>query len=176
LALLALILCSGLTFAASGAPDVMPQSVKAAFLYQFLSYIEWPASALQPDAALTIGIAGADRVRRELEQLVSGRTVNGRAVRVRPIQSDSSLEGICLLFIGADAAGRLPRLRRAAEGRHVVLVTETARGLDRGSVINFVVKDRRVRFEISMPAARRAGIDLSSRLLAVAQTVRKDTP
>jgi hypothetical protein len=78
-----------------------------------------------------------------------------------------------MLFIGGAAAERAPRLLRAAAERGVLTVTEFDAGLREGSVINFRLVDERVRFEVSLAAAEKAGVKLSSRLLSVAYRVLK---
>jgi hypothetical protein len=150
------------------------RTVKAAFVYKFLSYVEWPAAAA-PGAPLVIGVVGADEFAAELAELVRGRTVNDHPIEVRRVRPSDPLTGLNVLFTGAAEQARLAALARAAAARGVLTISEGEDGLDRGSVINFVVIDGRVRFEVSLEAAERAGIRLSSRLLAVAHFVRMGT-
>lgn len=152
------------------------RTVKAAFVYKFLSYVEWPADAFgAPGAPLVIGVVGADEFAVELTDLVRGRTVNDHPIEVRRVRPSDPLTGLNVLFIGAAEQARLAALARAAATRGVLTISEGEGGLDRGSVINFVLIDGRVRFEVSLEAAERAGIRLSSRLLAVAHFVRMGT-
>lgn len=161
---------------AQDAPASTPateRSVKAAFLYKFLAYVDWPASAFpQPDTPITIGVLGADAIAAELQQITNGRTVNDRPIAVRRMREGESVAGLNVLFVGRADKGRLPQLARTAQARSVLTVTENAGGLEQGSVINFLIAEGRVRFEISVEAAERSGLKLSSRLLAVAQLVR----
>jgi len=76
------------------------------------------------------------------------------------------------VFVGASEKARLPQIARAAQTRGILVISESDDGLDAGSVINLVVIDGRVRFEVGLEAAERTGIRLSSRLLAVAHAVR----
>lgn len=151
--------------------------VKAAFLYQFAGYVEWPANAFaQPGAPITIAVLGADALAAELSQVVTGRTVGGRVVSVKRVKPGESLAGVHILFIGRAESERLGQLAQAAQPRAILTVTETDGALTKGSMINFVLVDRRVRFEVALDSAEKGGLRLSSRLLAVAQQVRSGTP
>ena len=152
-----------------GAPLAMERSVKAAFLYKFRSYMEF---ASDPGPSLVVGVLGADEVAAELAQISVGRSVGSRSITVRKLAEGDSLTGLTLLFVGADAALPAASLR-AAEKNGTVTVTEQDDGLQIGSVINFRLVDERVRFEVSLPAAERCNVRLSSRLLSVAYHVQK---
>lgn len=163
-------------YAAEAAED-LEQSVKAAFLYKFASFVEWPAPALpQPDTPITIAIAGSETIVAELSQMVVGRTAQGHPITVRPIRPGDTLAGVHILFVGGSESSRLGQWAQAAQTHSTLLVTDADSALTRGSVINFVLAERRVRFEISLDAAERSGLKLSSRLLAVAQQVRRRAP
>jgi hypothetical protein len=151
--------------------------VKAAFLYQFAGYVEWPPMTFaQPGAPLTIAVLGAAPLAAELSQVAAGRSVGGRPVTVRRINPGESLAGVHVLFIGRDESVRLGQLARNALHQAILTVTETDGALDQGSMINFVVVDRRVRFEVALDSAEKGGLKLSSRLLAVARQVRTGAP
>ncbi|GAB2877795.1 hypothetical protein GCM10027277_53960 [Pseudoduganella ginsengisoli] len=175
LALLAL-LCSTLMVALSclavgaDAPSVngVERGVKAAFLYKFLGYVEYP----QDTAPLVVGVVGADDIGAELARITSGRNVGGRPVTVRMLRDGDAVAGLHMLFIGADAP-RSTALLRSAQQQGVLTVTESDNGLQQGSVINFRLVEERVRFEVSLPAAEKSGLKLSSRLLSVAYHVLK---
>ena len=148
---------------------VLERSVKAAFLYKFLGYMEFPAD---PGPSLVVGVLGADEVAAELAQIATGRNVGNRSISVRKLGEGDALTGLNLLFVGGDAA--LPdAVQRAAEKNGTVVVSERDNGLQNGSVINFRLVDDRVRFEVSLPAAERCNVRLSSRLLSVAYYVQK---
>jgi len=148
---------------------VLERSVKAAFLFKFLGYMEFPAD---PGPSLVVGVLGADEVAAELAQITSGRNVGNRSISVRKLAEGDALTGLNLLFVGGD--GALPEAAlRAAEKNGTVTVTERDNGLQNGSVINFRLVDDRVRFEVSLPAAERCNVRLSSRLLSVAYYVQK---
>lgn len=173
-AMLALLLTSAYAQERHGAGGAtLEHSVKAAFLYKFTSYVEWPGMPAA-DHPLVIGVIGADEIARELEQLAAGRTVNDRPVQVRRLAEDASLENIHVLFIGHGYRRPPGPLLRRAQQEAVLTITESEEAFMRGSVINFKLVDGRVRFDVSLPAAERTNLRLSSRLLAVAHDVRKN--
>ena len=170
-------LCPGAGAWAQEDPVQLELKVKAAFLYKFLGYIDWPAASFaKPDMPFTIAVLGADALAAELAQAVTGRTVNDRPVAVRRLKPGESLDGIHVLFVGRAENARLAQLAQAAQARSILTVTESEGALAQGSVINFVVTERRVRFEIALDSAEKSRLKLSSRLLAVAQQVRTGTP
>lgn len=164
----ALIFGAGLDAHAQQAAE---PTVKAAFLYKFAGYVEWPPNNFPaPDSPFVIGVLGADEVAAELERIVPGRTVNDRRVVVRRLKEGEPPRGAHLLFVGRAEASLRPILR-TAQAQGVLTVTETERGLELGSAINFVVAEDRVGFEVSLDSAERVGLRISSRMLAVARRV-----
>jgi hypothetical protein len=160
--------------AQSAAPGVpLERRVKAAFLYKFLGYTDFPANAFADAAApLTIGVIGADELAVELARVVAGRTVNSRPIEVRELREADAAARVQLLFVAGNDPQRVGRIVRQASGAMLV-VTECENGLQLGSVINFRIVDERVRFDVALDAAERNGIKLSSRLLTVANRVQK---
>jgi hypothetical protein len=157
--------------------DALETQVKAAFLYKFAGYVNWPPGTFaRPDTPLVIGVAGADAVAAELTQAVSGRTVDGRAATVKRLAARDALAGVHILFVGKAETPRLEQWVREAQPLSVLVVSESEGALAQGSVINFVIAERRVRFEIALDSAEKSRLRLSSRLLAVAQQVRTGTP
>ena len=146
--------------------------VKAAFLYKFGAYVEWPSQAFPaPDTPFTIGVLGADAVAEELEQVAAGRTVHGRPVTVRHLRRGEPLAGLQVLFVGQTQAARLEEILRSAKAQALLVVTDVADGLPNGSIINFVPVENKLRFDIAVATAERMQLRISSRLLAVARRV-----
>jgi hypothetical protein len=172
-------LCAGMGLvppvrAETAAPGVpLERRVKAAFLYKFLGYTDFPASAFADAAApLTIGVIGADDLAVELARVVAGRTINSRPIEVRELREADAAARVHLLFVGGFDQQRVARIVRQASGA-MLIVTECENGLQIGSAINFRIVDERVRFDVSLDAAEHNGIKLSSRLLTVANRVQK---
>jgi hypothetical protein len=163
------------TLAADESAKLPEQRLKAAFLFKFGGYVEWPASAFPgPDSPFMIGVAGADPLADELSKVIAGRTMNGRTVAVKRIRGGEQISGLHVLFIGGSQGSRLGELLTLTQSLPVLTVTETDNGLAQGSIINFVVADNRVRFEVSVTAASRGGLRIGAPLLAVAQRVWGD--
>jgi len=163
-----------LALSAAGFPQgsaFSPESVKAAFLYRFASYVEWPAEAAA--APFVIGVVGADDIADQLEQLVARIKIRGQPVELRRDVRVSDLASVHILYVGPRALGRTHNLRDAAARRPILIVTDDANGFAAGGVINFVPRQRNVRFEISLVAADRAGLKIDSALLAVAARVER---
>jgi hypothetical protein len=161
------LLAGAVTATALAQPATEP-AVKAAFLYRFAGYVEWPEPVPAPDTPFVIGTLAADEVAAELGRILPGRTVAGRPVVVKILKEGESLQGVGMLFIGA--AERNPRNAiRAAQQQRILVVTEGS--LDAGAAINFVSAENRIGFEVSLDAAERTGHRISSRMLAVARRV-----
>lgn len=182
LALYAITVASGAapSTAASSSPieaeRALERRVKAAFLYRFTEFVTWPEAAFaRADAPFTIVVIGREAHVEELRQTTAGRTVQGRPVEVRRLVEGEAMPAAQLLFITEPERSRLREWVRAAP-RHALLVSESDGALDLGSVINFIIVDGRVRFEISLDSAEKRGLRMSSRLLAVAQIVRTGNP
>ncbi|HET9693509.1 MAG TPA: YfiR family protein [Steroidobacteraceae bacterium] len=146
-------------------------AVKAAFLYRFTGYVDWPQSSLQ-GGEFTVAVLEAPPVARELGRLLARYPVKQLPARVRVIDDVAQAAGAHVLYVGRGYQGDLQDVVRELAAQPVLLVTDRAGALDDGSVVNFLLVDRRVRFEVSLGAAQRAGLKVSSQLLAVAARVR----
>lgn len=159
-------------------PDVA--GLKAASLLNFLGYAEWPASAFaQPGAPWRVGILGDDVLLLALQQAVQGREVAGRAVDVLRLGSGSAqaeLESLHLLFVASGQGQRLPRLASKLATQSILLVSESKGALEQGSVINLGDTRGKISFDVSLAAAQRRGITLSSRMLTLADSVKTAQP
>jgi hypothetical protein len=146
--------------------------VKAAFLFNFAKFIEWPAQAFPArDSAFTICPVG-DPFQGALERTVQGETWNGRPLSVRRIESGGEVRGCHIVFVSQAAAGRNMEILTAAANAPVLTVGETEDFIRAGGIIRFIEAGRRIRFEINPDAADRVALRLSSRLLRLADIVR----
>jgi hypothetical protein len=165
------LLCAAGAVQAQGEAPTPEYRVKAAFLFKFGGYIEWPEQTFpRPDVPLVIGVIGADSLADELAQIASGHSVNGRPVTVKKLKHQDALAGVQMLFVGRSESGRLGDILAGVKGP-VVVVTESDDARVRGSTINFVVVDDKVRFDVDLESAEQNGIKISSRLLTVARRV-----
>jgi len=146
--------------------------VKAAFLYKFLTFVEWPAVVFpRADSPIVIGVLGAEPLAEELSRVVASRTVSGRAVAVRRFSVGDSAADFHVLFVGRTHGRRLASIVAATAGQALLIVSESDDGLASGSIINFLVIDDKVRFDVALYRAEPAGLRISARLLSVARKV-----
>lgn len=158
----------------SAAASVGEDRVKAAYLFRFIGYVEWPATSFpKADTPYQIGVMFADEVADELQAIASTRTVNNRQIVVRKLQGNELPGGLHMLFIGAGERGRQTQFLRQLQQQPVVLVTEFEGALAQGSMINFRLIDDRLRFEVGLGPAERSGLKFNSRMLGVASSVIK---
>lgn len=147
--------------------------IKAAFLYKFCLYVEWPPTTFHDTGSpIVLGIAGPDVIVDELNAAVMNRTINNRRLEVHRINEDSDLLDMHVLFIARSETALLKKTVTKLKNTPLLLVTEIADGLDEGAGINFIVKDNKVRFDVALDTTTRQGLHLSAQLLKVARNVR----
>ena len=146
--------------------------VKAAFLYHFAKFVDWPPQAFaRPDSPLIITVAGEDVFGGDLERIVKNKTINGHPLIVRHVNAVADLKPSHVLFISSSEQKRLPEILNAVRGESVLTVSETNDFLASGGMINFLIEENKVHFEINNEAAKRAGLKISAKLLALATRV-----
>ncbi|HLI34186.1 MAG TPA: YfiR family protein [Terriglobia bacterium] len=148
--------------------------MKAAFLYNFTKFIEWPATSFSgPSDPFTLCVYGTNPFGDSLESLVKGKTIDGREFAVRDVASPSQARGCQVLFISRAERGHVADILASARRTGLLTVGETKGFVDEGGDINFVLESNHVRFEINARAAQKAGLKISSRLLSLATDVRQ---
>lgn len=174
----------GIGTAQPGSLQASEQTIKAAFLFKFAEYVDWPAAPVQPidspfgaaplepaDSPFVFGVLGSGALADDLLRMTADRTLGERPIRVRRLAAGDVIDDLQVLFIAADQEDRVGELLSSARGRPILTVTESEGALANGSVINFTVNGERVRFEVSINAAQVNSLRLNSRLLAVAERV-----
>jgi len=147
--------------------------VKAALLFKFVRYSDWPATAFQgANSPYVIGVAGRDPFSKELEKVFEGKTVKGRSFLIRRVGNEQEMRGCHLLFVSSSERRRLRDLLLKIDGAPVLTVGESPDFLEQGGAINFLIKDESVRFDINLEPARSARLKLDANLLKVAASVR----
>ena len=146
--------------------------VKAAFLFNFVRFVEWPPPGNGVNDPLVIGIFGKNPFGDALDQLVSGKSVNGRPLIVRRISDASGLRSCNLVFFPASDARRFGEVAATLANLTVLTVGESDGFATRGGMINFVVKGGRVLFEANPAAAARSHLKISSKVLQLAMIVK----
>ncbi len=170
-----LILAMLLAMLAPGMPaqDVREEyQVKAAYLFNFAKFVEWPAQAFRaPDAPLVLCVAGRDPFGGVLAAY-ERRIVHGRELRVRRNVAVGELRGCHLLYVSESEERRLAPTLAAAVDMPVVTVSDLDGFIDAGGMIGLVEADARIQFEVNLGSASRAGIRVSAQLLRLARRVR----
>lgn len=148
--------------------------VKAAYLYNFLLFVNWPetAPAADPQTPWRVCVLGETGLAEALQPM-AGRRARGRPVELEPLHDTASLAGCQVVFLAASSATRLPDVVAAARGDAVLTVSDAPGFAQRGGMIGFVLHDGRIRIEVNLAAARQAGLEISSKLLEVALRVFK---
>lgn len=150
--------------------------LKAAFLFNFTKFIEWPAlSFSSANDPIVIGVFGDGPFVVELAQVVNDRQVNGRGIVVKRVETAAEARSAHLLFVSAGEDGHFDELRLAIQGSPILTVGESPSFAQAGGTINFVVEDDKVRFEINMDSAERAGLRISAQLQKLAKLILKSS-
>lgn len=157
--------------AAQDTPTASATAVKAAYLLNFTRYVEWPAAAFRNNRSpIVICVVGADPFGSVLDDIVRDRRVQGRAVQVRRLKAPQASADCHVAFIGSGDAA-LERAEATWRGRPVLLVGDGTAFAAGGGAIAFVAANETIRFEVNAGAAREHGLQISSRVLALATQV-----
>lgn len=152
--------------------------LKAAFLYNFAKFVEWPLDALPNDnSPITLCVFRHDPFGTALDEVVRGKTINSREVLARRITELADLKSCQLLFVSVKEARHVPEILNTLKGASVLVVGESESFAESGGAIQFFQSDGRLRFAINLDALQRARLIVSSKLLALAKIVHdKDHP
>jgi hypothetical protein len=147
--------------------------IKAAYLYQFGRYVEWPAKAFaNPSSPFVIGVLAQDPLLPDLEQIAKIKKIQDRAIQIRRFASPADIRACNILYLPASLSSeKLAEIIRSISGHGVLLVGDTDGILNAGGVIQFAVEDNKIRVLISRKAAEREGLTISAKLLQVARVV-----
>ncbi len=171
--LFALPLCVRPAFAQA---DTIESEVKAAFLYNFTKYVDWPPTAFRDGSEpFRMCVVARPEFVATVDGLVSGETARGRPIQL--LTPTPAQLGRChMLFVGARDGERLSAALPPLSTRPVLTVVENQALFDQGSAILLVVDQSRIRFDISLTSIQRAGLTVSSKLLRVARNIRDEAP
>lgn len=158
--------------AGAATPDASVEyAVKAAYLYKFGEFVEWPAASFENETSpATLCIVGADPFGPTLDKAVAGQRIANRAIAVKRLKEAEAHSGCQVMYVGGKDPGALSKAIDTVRGENILTITDGA-AAPRG-IINFVLANNRVRFEIDDGAAAANGLVISSKLLALASTVK----
>jgi hypothetical protein len=150
--------------------------LKAAFLFNFAKFVEWPPSAFtNPQSAFLVCVFGPDPFGGALDDALLRHSVQGHPVALLRMKRTADMVGCQILFIPASERNRLSEVIAKLRGQSVLVIGENENFATSGGVIQFVLEQNRIRFLINTDAADRSGLKFSSKLLALATIVR-DAP
>jgi hypothetical protein len=146
--------------------------LKAAFLFNFAHFIEWPADTFaSPNTPIIIGVLGDDPFGPILDKIVEGETVQNRKLVIKRSRQVDDLKDCQVLFISKSEKDRVPQILASLDDASVFTVGEMEGFAQHGGVTNFFLQGKRVRFEINLEAARRRGLKISAQLLDLGSEV-----
>jgi len=147
--------------------------IKAAYLYQFGRYVEWPAKAFpDPKAPFVIGVLESDPIGADLIQLARIKKIQDRPIQIRRFSSAADIRACHILFLPASLAPEAQKdVLRRLSGTNTLTVGESDEFLNMGGAVRFVVEENNIRVQIARKAAEREGLTISSKLLQVARVL-----
>jgi hypothetical protein len=146
--------------------------VKAAFLFNFVQFVEWPDRAYaDTNAPFCIGVLGDDPFGAALDEIVQGESIGNHKLTIQRSQRASDLKNCQMIFISKSKRGQMPEILAALGSRPILTVSEVEGFAPGGGAIGFYLDGSKVRFEINPGAAEREGLKISSQLLTVGKIV-----
>jgi hypothetical protein len=160
--------------AAMPAPAAGPtdNDVKAAFLYHFASFVEWPPGTFPARTTpLVVGVLGHGPLSEAVERTLQGKTAGDRPLVIRRLTQPDEAAHTQICLVEDSARESLPLVLRAVREASVLTVADMEGFAQRGGIVNFVLQQRKVRFEINLARAQQARLKISSQLLKLATIV-----
>jgi hypothetical protein len=147
-------------------------ALKAAFLFHFAQFVEWPDGSFRDAKSPYIYCTlGADPFEGALETVLNGKTVGERGFAVRHLKQAQEAQGCHLVFVGEEQGKQAASIVGMLNASPVLIVGESPRFVEQGGMIGFSLEDNKVRFEINLESAEKARFKISAKLLALAKTV-----
>jgi hypothetical protein len=154
--------------------DADEYQVKAAFLFHFAQFLDWPSDSLNAaDRSITLCIFDDEPRRQELQGTVEGKTIGARTFHIRLISQPQEIQGCNIFFLSRDEARRQPAILKSLRGMPVLTVGETSDFLSDGGMIRFHLDEGKTRFDINLASAEYSHLQISSRLLLLATSVTR---
>lgn len=179
-ALGALILFAGfllpLSLDSAEPPRAGEYEIKAAFLYKFIRFTEWPADEPKMNAnAFVIGVLGTDPFGSALDRMLEGEFIGDKRIIAKRFARVEDASDSHVLFVSSSLQADLPRILKTLETHSVLSVSEIDNFARLGGIIELKKESNRITFDINVDAAKRAKLRLSSQLLGLARIVREQS-
>jgi YfiR/HmsC-like len=160
-------------FLAAAQGQVQEYHVKAAFLYNLVKFVEWPAPSFHSSTSpMIICVLGRDPFAGALTETVEGKMLGGRGLLVQPIPDAQRANHCQIVFVSSSEQKRFPLILRDLKANGILTVGDTEGFASQGGVVNFKLEGGMVRFEINLDAAKEKNLRISSKLLSLAQIVK----
>jgi hypothetical protein len=157
-----------------GADASKEHELKAAFLYNFTKFIEWPTNRFQDASApFIVAVAGHSPCAAELEKIAKERKVNGRTLIIKTVTTPEDVKDAQILFIPASKGAHLKEWLTAAHQAGALSIGESDSAGWKNSIINFALEGEKIRFDLNVEQAENTGLKISAQLQKLARTVRK---
>jgi hypothetical protein len=170
LAIVISLIAFAASFAAGARLEPSEYGLKSVFLYQFCRFMEWPSSAFSsPNDPLIIGVVGEDPFGSLLREAVAGETYHGRPIRIEHYRNPREIKRCHLLFVSRSEMEEMAEILSRVSGKNVITVGETDGFLEHGGMIALTADHDRVRLQVNASNLRAANVDVSSKLLRVAE-------
>jgi hypothetical protein len=151
--------------------------VQAVYLDKFIQFVDWPADAFAAvDSPLVIGVLGNDPFGQTLDEVIEGETVNNHPVVVRRFHTLQEMDHVHVLYVGKSETPHLGSILEGLKGKSILSVSDIEDFSYRGGIVRFLIANNKVRFRINVDAAREANLQISSKLLQLAEIVRDKNP
>jgi uncharacterized protein DUF4154 len=167
----AFLLCTSI----GRAQDVSESSLKAAFIYSFAKFTDWPQDALPSTATFTACVLGDSPILNALERTVKGRLLSGRGISVSEVHLDGKLRSCHLLYVSGITLAQVSVIVAAVKGAPVLTISDVDHFAQQGGIAQMFVENGKMRFDLNLEVARQSRLQLSSKLLVLAAHVHDGT-
>jgi hypothetical protein len=167
-----LLLVFGLFFTTAQTTANREYQVKAAFLFNFTQFVEWPANALpETKTPLVIGVLGQNPFGTYLQEIISGEQVNGHPLVIQQYKNAEEIKTCHILFINLTEKDKPEQVIASLKGRSILTVGDGANFIKQGGMIRFITRDNKIQFQINPESAKGADLMVSAKLLKLAEIV-----
>lgn len=168
-----LVLC--FAFSVSAQTSNREYQVKAAFLFNFTHFVEWPANSFtSPQAPLTIGILGTDPFGNYLKDLVKSETIGQHPLTIKHFATIEEVSDCHILFINVSDKKSIPAVIETLKGKNILTVSDINRFAKSGGMIRLYTEDDKINIEINFEEVKAEGLTISSKLLKLSKIVKTD--
>ncbi len=164
------LLLASAFFCSAQNPISKEYQVKAAFLFNFTQFVEWPQNALlNDDTPLVVGVLGENPFGSYLEEIINNETVESHPLTIQYYSEVSAIENCHILFVGADKMEEMELMSDSFKSKNVLTVGDTDDFIYRGGVIRLFIEKGKIQLQINIKAAKASELKISSKLLRLAQ-------